>query len=178
MAGEDAAAAQAAEPEAPETPATESAEAEPETAAQAETEGSAEADEPGAADEPAEPDWKARSRHWEGRAKASKAKADEKDAEIARLTAQLARHDAVAEVAREKGVDAGLLARMAGDTAEEIAANADALVEWARSAQKFPEVVDSGAGRPAAVTREQIMAEKNPVKRAQLMGAHKNLFVK
>ena len=39
------------------------------------------------------------------------------------------------DAAREKGVDAGLLARMAGDTPEEIAANADALLAWARQSQ-------------------------------------------
>lgn len=128
--------------------------------------------------EPPEPDWKARSRHWEGRAKANKAKADEKDAEIASLKAQLARHEAVSGVAREKGVDAGILARMAGDTPEDIAANADALIEWARSAQGYPEAPDDGAGRPPATTREAILAEKNPVKRARLMGEHKELFTK
>lgn len=141
---------------------------------------SVEPDEPAEPIEPteqAEPDWKAKSRHWESRAKANKAKADEKDVEIASLRAQLERQTLVADTAREKGVDASLLARMAGDTADEVAANADALLAWARESQGYPDVPDNGAGRPSPVTRDQIMAEKDPVKRAQLMGAHKELFI-
>lgn len=127
MAGEEAA------PEAQEAPeATEAAEVE---APEPPEVGSAEAGEGEDPEPPAEPDWKARSRHWESRAKANKARADEKDAEIESLKAQLARQGAVTDAAREKGVDAGLLARMAGDTPEEIAANADALLAWARQSQ-------------------------------------------
>lgn len=116
-----------------------------------------------------ETDWKARARQWESRAKASRAKAEG-------LEKQLAKERAVSRIAAEKSVDAGLLARMAGDTDEEISANADALLAFARSGQ-YPEVPDSGAGAPPAVTREQIMAERNPVKRAELMARNKNLFI-
>ncbi|WP_296012698.1 hypothetical protein [uncultured Adlercreutzia sp.] len=175
MAGEDTA---------PETAPEAAPEVEPETAPQTEPE-AAEPEQPEGADGDAEDpegpeadatDWKARSRMWESRAKSNKAKADEKDAEIASLRAQIERGGEVARVAREKGVSAELLARMAGDTAEEIEANADALAEWARSAQGFPETPDEGGGRPAPMTREQILAERNPVRRAQLMGEHRELF--
>lgn len=124
-----------------------------------------------------EPDWKARARQWEGRAKSRQAQLAEKDAEIARMAAQIARADAVAEVAREKNVDASLLARMAGDTPEEIAANADALADFARSRPGYPDAPDDGAGRPSAMTREQIEAERDPVRRARLMGANKHLYI-
>lgn len=173
MDGEEAA------PEAQEAPEAAEAPAAAEIEAPEELEGgngeAADGEDP---EPPAEPDWKARSRHWESRAKANKARADEKDAEIASLKAQLARQGAVADAAREKGVDAGLLARMAGDTPEEIAENADALLAWARQSQGYPEAPDDGAGRPAAVSREAILAERNPVVRARLMGEHKELFVK
>ncbi|MCR2036245.1 hypothetical protein [Adlercreutzia mucosicola] len=132
-------------------------------------------DEPRGADPEAEPDpepeadqtdWKARSRQWESRAKAHKAKADEKDAEIASLKAQIARTGAVAEVAREKGVDAGLLARMAGDTPEEIAENADALLAFAKG-PAFPDVPDAGGAGAAPVTVEDIEAIKDPAERVR-----------
>ncbi len=177
-------AAEEAAPEAQEAPeaaeAAEAAESESPEAAAAETPeaGDGEAGEGEDPEPSAEPDWKARSRHWESRAKANKARADEKDAEIASLKAQLARQGAVSDAAREKGVDAGILARMAGDTPEEIAENADALLAWARQSQGYPEAPDDGAGRPAAVSREAILAERNPVVRARLMGEHKELFVK
>lgn len=116
--------------------------------------------------EPDQTDWKARSRHWEGRAKANKAKADEKDAEIARLKAQIARTGAVAEVAREKGVDAGLLARMAGDTPEQIAENAEALLAFAKG-PAFPDVPDAGGAGTAPVTVEDIEAIKDPAERVR-----------
>lgn len=112
-------------------------------------------------------DWKASSRKWEGRAKANKAKMDEKDDEIARLKAQIARTGAVADVAREKGVDAGLLARMAGDTPEQIAENADALLAFAKRAA-FPDVPDAGgSGGGAAITVEDIEAIKDPAQRVR-----------
>lgn len=173
MAGEEAAPEAQEAPEAAEAPAAAEIEAPEELEG-----GNGEAVDGEDPEQPAGPDWKARSRHWESRAKANKARADEKDAEIASLKAQLARQGAVADAAREKGVDAGLLARMAGDTPEEIAENADALLAWARQSQGYPEAPDDGAGRPAAVSREAILAERNPVVRARLMGEHKELFVK
>lgn len=164
MAGEEAA-AQGAEQGSTEAQQEQQAQPAGETGAEAQgAEGQEQA--PEAADET---DWKARARQWESRAKANKAKADE-------LAAQLARTEAVSRIAAEKGIDANLLARMTGDTDEEIGANADALAEFARSGS-YPEVPDSGAGRPPAVTKEQIMAEKNPVKRASLMAANKHLFI-
>ena len=173
MAGEDTAAEEAALDEARQAP-SDAAEAERADADPADAGGEAgEQHEP----ESVEPDWKARARQWEGRAKARQAQLTEKDAEIARMAAQIARAGAVAEVAREKNVDASLLARMAGDTPEEIAANADALAEFARSRPGYPDAPDDGAGRPSAVTREQIEAERNPVRRARLMGANKHLYI-
>lgn len=150
-------------------------EPEQEAAADPRADGGAQADpepetEPGPEPDPepeADPtDWKARSRQWESRAKAHKAKADEKDAEIASLKAQIARTGAVAEVAREKGVDAGLLARMAGDTPEEIAENADALLAFAKG-PAFPDVPDAGGAGAAPVTVEDIEAIKDPAERVR-----------
>lgn len=140
--------------------------AEPEPTAPQVPDGADPAPDPDPASEPDPTDWKARSRHWEGRAKANKAKADEKDAEIASLKAQIARTGAVAEVAREKGVDAGLLARMAGDTPEQIAENADALLAFAKG-PAFPDVPDAGGAGAAPVTVEDIEAIKDPAERVR-----------
>lgn len=179
MAGENAPAPAAADPAAPEPAAPETPETppEPEVPEAQEGDGPHGPEDPGEGEEAAETDWKASSRRWEGRAKANKAKADANEARIAELEAQIARAGTVAEVAREKGVDASLLARMAGDTAEQIAENADALLAFAR-AGGYPDTPDQGAGRGAAITAEQIMAERNPVERARLMGANKHLFLK
>ena len=167
MAGEDSG---AVEPE-------QGAAAEPEAAgaAQAEPRGAGPETDPEPETEPDATDWKARSRQWESRAKAHKAKADEKDAEIASLKAQIARTGAVAEVAREKGVDAGLLARMAGDTPEEIAANADALLAFAKE-PAFPDVPDAGGAGSGAVTVEDIEAIRNPVERVRARRDNIGLF--
>lgn len=152
-------------------------EPEQEAAAEPEVAGTAQTEPRGTDPEPeADPtDWKARSRQWESRAKAHKAKADEKDAEIASLKAQIARAGAVAEVAREKGVDAGLLARMAGDTPEEIAANADALLAFAKE-PAFPDVPDAGGAGSGAVTVEDIEAIRNPVERVRARRDNIGLF--
>lgn len=146
-------------------------EPEPEPAAEPQAGGATQADpepnsQPDLEPEADPTDWKARSRQWESRAKAHKAKADEKDAEIASLKAQIARTGVVAEVAREKGVDAGLLARMAGDTPEQIAENAEALLAFAKG-PAFPDVPDAGGSGSAPVTVEDIEAIKDPAERVR-----------
>lgn len=180
MAGEENAAAQAAAQEAP--PAAGGASADPEPAPSG---GNAASADPEPEPEGDETDWKARSRQWEGRAKANKAKADGKDAEIAErdtriaeLEAKLARTGIVADVAREKCVDAGLLARMAGDTAEEIADNADALLAFVRGQESaFPDVPDAGgAAGTGTVTREDIESIKDPVERVRARRDNIGLF--
>lgn len=108
------------------------------------------------------------SRKWEARAKdnAEKAKqldqmkaatqtdaerladaqkrAEEAEAKVAEFERRAERAAIVAEVAAAKGVDTEWLGRMAGDTAEEIQANADFLASKLSGAPIYPSVTDNG----------------------------------
>lgn len=71
---------------------------------------------------------------------------DKYKAEVDKLHAERERADLVAKVAAEQGVDAALLARMAGDVEE----NAAFLKQQAESAPKYEPVHDGGEARPPA----------------------------
>lgn len=153
-------------------------------------------------EEPQGTDWKAEARKWEKRAKengksidelrklldgyeardkdeaAKEAKATEAlksaRAEIDRLKAEAERDRMVREVAKSKGVDADVLALMRAETAEEIAANADLLLKSAKA--HWPEVRDGGQQKPPAITRDEILAERNPRKQLKLIAENRELF--
>lgn len=108
------------------------------------------------------------SRKWEARAKdnAEKAKqldqvkaatqadaerladaqkrAEEAEAKVAEFERKAERAAIVAEIAAEKGVDAEWLGRMAGDTREEVEANAAFIASKLSGAPIYPSVVDNG----------------------------------
>ena len=110
----------------------------------------------------------AESRKWEGRSKSNAAaakrlaeledasktdaerladaqkRAEEAEAKLADYERRAERGRVVAEVAAENGLDAEWLGRMAGDTAEEIQANADFLASKLSGAPIYPSVTDNG----------------------------------
>lgn len=74
------------------------------------------------------------------------ARAEAAEKELADLKAEKARNGLIAEIAKDKGVDASLLARMIGDDREAIEANADALaaIPKPNSYQNTASVKDKG----------------------------------
>lgn len=104
-------------------------------------------------------------------------RADKAEAELAALRAERERASIIEEVAREKGVDASLLARMSGDTAEELGVAADALLAAMGKVPIYPTVPDGGAaGSGAGMTREQIDAIKNPGERVRAIASNIHLY--
>lgn len=160
--------------------------------------------EPHGADAKPETDWKAEARKWEARAKENKGAADELQklresqmteaekiraeaerakaeaeaakAEAERLKAEKERAEAVKETARAQGVDADLLELMAGDTPEQIAANAAVLKAKIAAMPIYPNAPDNGAGTSPAVSKDQIMQIKDPVERVKQIAAHPEQF--
>lgn len=153
-------------------------------------------------EEPQGTDWKAEARKWERRAKengksldelqrlldGSEAKGKDADArerkasealeaakaEIKRLKAEAERDRMVREVAKAKGVDADVLFRMRGDTKEEVEDNAAMLL--ASSRRSWPSVPDAGSTKATRVTKEQILAERNPQKQLRMIAENRDLF--
>lgn len=151
----------------------------------------------GNAEPPAEPngaqnptDWKAWSRHWEDQSKANKKEADDAKAraeaaeaklaemegaaaELAQLKAANERRANVDAIAAEIGVSAAVLARMQGDTAEEIRANAQFLQS---TVPIYPAVPQGGTPAAPTVTRESILAIENERERLQAIQDNIDLF--
>ena len=94
---------------------------------------------------------------------------DELKAEVAALKAEKAKAAEVAKAAKEHGVDADLLSRMAGDVEEN--------AQYLASLPRYRPTPDQG-GIPgvSAVTRDSIEAEKDPVKRVMLRAQHQDLY--
>lgn len=82
------------------------------------------------------------------------------------LKADVDRRKAIDASAAEYGVDAAMLARMAGDVEE----NAKFLAERAEGAPKYPNVRDEGERKASSVSdlEAQIASEKDPAKRVKL----------
>ncbi len=93
-------------------------------------------------------------------------------ARLEKLEAESARAAAVAKAAAEHGVDAGLLARMAGDVEE----NAAYLKAQMANVPKYGQVADGGEANPPTVTRESIEAIKDPVERVRMRAQHLDLY--
>lgn len=142
-------------------------------------------------------DWKAEARKWESRAKENrgaaeelaklkesqladiekaKAEAAEAKAEADRLRAEKSRAEAVRAAAGAAGVDADLLSLMAGDSPEEIEANAQVLKAKISALPVYPSVPDNGAHAPAPVTREEVMAIRDRSERIAAIAKNQNLF--
>lgn len=140
--------------------------------------------------------WQAESRKWEERSKANRDKAKAYDAlsdehealkaerdkaaeRIAELEKQLgaataakAREEAIAAAAAAHKVDPEILAMTAGETPEEIEANAAKLAERLGTVRLYPQVGDQGAAKPAGTSRESIAKLKG---RAQLDAIRNNI---
>lgn len=140
--------------------------------------------------------WQAESRKWEERSKANRDKAKAYDAlsdehealkaerdkaaeRIAELEKQLgaataakARDEAIAASAAAHKVDPEILAMTAGETPEEIEANAAKLAERLGTVRLYPQVGDQGAAKPAGTSRESIAKLKG---RAQLDAIRNNI---
>ncbi len=123
-----------------------------------------------------EVDWKAQSRKWEDRAKANRAELDAANARfaesaglaerVAELTAELdgfraadARRALVADVARETGLSADVVADLSGATAEELTAQAQRIVSMTARPVYPVRTDDGGNGRGASRTTAQQFAE-------------------
>ena len=142
----------------------------------------------------------AQSRKWEERSKANAAaakrlaeledasktdaerladatkRAESAERKLAEYERERDRAAVVAEVAAAKGVDAEWLGRMAGDTREEVEANADYIASKLSGAPVYPSVPDNGGGRGAPLTKEQIEAIKDPKKRVLMRARHIDLY--
>lgn len=140
--------------------------------------------------------WQAESRKWEERSKANRDKAKAYDAlsdehealkaerdkaaeRIAELEKQLgaataakARDEAIAAAAAAHKVDPEILAMTAGETPEEIEANAAKLAERLGTVRLYPQVGDQGAAKSAGTSRESIAKLKG---RAQLDAIRNNI---
>lgn len=138
-------------------------------------------------------DWKAMSRKWEKQAKENKdaaaelaalkekvasleaatQRAEEAEAKVAKLEADAARQRAVDAVAAETGIPATLLARMNGDTEEEIRSNAEVV----RSTMPvYPTVQETGHAGAPQISKEQILSIQNERERLKAIAEHADLF--
>lgn len=113
------------------------------------------------------------------RAQLDEAKKASEDAaaEVAGLKAAAERAKAVREAAKAAGVDADVLGRMSGETAEEIEANAKLLAEAMGAKPLYPQTGDKGqqAAPPASIEsiRKSI---KDPAARVREMARHPELL--
>ena len=105
----------------------------------------------------------------EGRAKAASEEAES-------MRAAKARADAVAEAAKAHGVDADLLAMMAGDTPERIEANAEALAAKMRAVPAYPVTSDSAVLTAPAPSRESIAGIADPGERLAAIASNLHLY--
>lgn len=100
------------------------------------------------------------------RAEQATRRAEEAEARVAEFERRDRRASLVAEVAREAGVDAELLARMSGEEREDVEANAAFLAERARSQRIYPSVTDNGQ-QGAQGTTPDISAIRDPAERVR-----------
>lgn len=104
------------------------------------------------------------------------ARAEAAEARVAELEAEVTRAGIVARVAKDKGVSAELLAKMIGDTEEEIEANAE-IISASSVKKSYPDVKDKGGSSgTGALTKEAILAIENPNERIDAIAANPHLF--
>ena len=106
-------------------------------------------------------------------------RAEEAEAKIAEYERAAERAEAIREVAAERGIDADILARMAGDTREEIEGNAEfiaAKLGELSGRPIYPSVVDAGHKPAPAVTKADIEAIKDPMERLKERAKHIDLY--
>lgn len=96
-----------------------------------------------------------------------------------RLQASIEREHKVREIAASKGVDPDVLLRMRCDTDQEITECADMLAKaYAKPKTGWPEAKDNGGSGQKApgMTREEILAIKNPKEQLRAIAENKSLF--
>ena len=103
-------------------------------------------------------------------------RAEEAEAKVAELERKAERAEIVSEVAAAKGVDADLLARMAGDTREEVEANADYIASKLAGKPIYPSVTDNGVTKGKPITKAEIEAIKDPKERVRMRAKHLDLY--
>lgn len=127
--------------------------------------------------------WKAQARKWEGKVKRSDKTAEERLNELEeRVTAAEKERDDLrhekelstwaAEVAEETGVPAGILR---GDTRDELLAHAEA-IKATLPTNVYPIIPDSGKPAKTKMTKEEILAIKDPAQRRAAIAEHADLF--
>ena len=93
-------------------------------------------------------------------------RAEDAEAKVAEYERKAERAGIVAEVAAAKGVDADWLGRMAGETREEIEANAGFIAAKLAGTPIYPNVTDNGAGKGSpGMTPDEIEKIKDPIER-------------
>ena len=136
--------------------------------------------------------WKSESRKWEDRAKRAlkqlengvapeemdriTSELEAANAELSALKTEKARTETVRAAATESGVDAELLGAMAGDTPEQIAANAVLLKTKLAAMPIYPSATDNGAGAAPTTSKDQIEKISDPVERVKQRAAHPELY--
>lgn len=106
-----------------------------------------------------------RSEAEAGRAEEATRRAEEAEARVAELERRAEREAQVAEAAREYGVSAAVLSRMAGEGSEAVRANAELLA----SCHIYPDVPDAG-GKPAPA-KQDVESIRDPVERVRARAA-------
>jgi len=124
-------------------------------------------------------DVKAKAAQFDAAQEAAKSDLEKAVEERDRLKAQLqqlederTRAEQVAKAAAAHGVDAALLARMAGDVDE----NAQFLQQQMAAMPKYPTLTDKGETPPPTRTRAEIMAIRDDAERLRAIAENKNLF--
>ncbi len=87
-----------------------------------------------------------------------------------------ARTKIIQAVAKETGVDAELLERMAGDDEDAIRTNAGILKAKMDKIPKNPAVVDNGSNPKPKLSKEQILEMKNPSDRVRAIAENRGVF--
>lgn len=82
------------------------------------------------------------------------------------------RAEQVAKAAAEHGVDAAVLARMAGDVDE----NAQFLKQQMAAQPRYPTLNDQGDPKPQTASKADIMAIRDPVERLKAIAANRDIF--
>ncbi|MEE1273097.1 MAG: DUF4355 domain-containing protein [Olegusella sp.] len=124
---------------------------------------------------------KAKAAKWDEKAEQEKSDLDkltekvnqyEKDNE--QLTKQLNRIKWVNEVSKSTGLSSDAVSLLRGETAEELQASAQALINSGVSA--YGKVPDGGEHNPAPVTKESILQIKDKRERERAIAQHIDLF--
>lgn len=97
---------------------------------------------------------------------------DKLRAQLEQLESERTRQQQVAQAAAAHGVDAALLARMAGDVEE----NAQFLQQQMAAVPRYPTLQDHGDPKPPTLSKADILGIKDPDARLRAIAANKEIF--